>query len=111
MKVMADLSVIPLGAGTSLSSYIAECEAVLEKAGIKSRLHAFGTNLEGEWDTVMEAVKACHEVLHSMGVPRISTTLKISTRSDRTQNIEDRISSVTEKKRLGSQKQEKGDRP
>jgi uncharacterized protein (TIGR00106 family) len=99
MKVTADLSVIPLGVGVSLSSYIAECESVLEKAGIKTRLHAFGTNLEGDWDTVMEALKTCHEVLHSMGVPRISTTLRISTRSDRVQTMEDRLASVNAKKR------------
>jgi uncharacterized protein (TIGR00106 family) len=60
MKVMADLSVIPLGVGVSLSSYIAECESVLERAGLKTRLHAFGTNIEGEWEAVMEAVRTCH---------------------------------------------------
>jgi uncharacterized protein (TIGR00106 family) len=98
MKVMADLSVIPLGVGVSLSSYIAECEAVLERAGLRTRLHAFGTNIEGEWEAVMEAVRACHEVLHSKGVSRISTTLRISTRSDRVQTMEDRIASVTSKK-------------
>ncbi len=97
MKVIADLSVMPLGVGVSLASYIAACEKVLAKAGLKTRLHGYGTNIEGEWDEVMKAIKECHEKLHEMGVPRISTSLHIGTRVDKEQSLEDRIRSVQEK--------------
>ncbi len=40
-------------------------------------LHAYGTNIEGEWDDVFLAVKKCHEKVHEMGSPRISTTLRV----------------------------------
>lgn len=97
MKVIADLCVIPLGTERSLSPYVAACHRVLEEAGLKVRLHAYGTNIEGEWDTVMAAVKQCHEVVHEMGAPRISTVLKLGTRVDRTQTMEDKVNSVMEK--------------
>jgi len=97
MKVIVDLCVVPIGTGVSLGSYIAECEKILLRAGLKTRLHGNGTNIEGEWDTVMRAIKDCHEALHKMGVPRISSTIILGTRVDREQTIEDKIRSVEEK--------------
>ena len=97
MKVIADFCVVPIGVGVSLGSYIAECEKILLKAGLKTHLHGYGTNVEGEWDEVMRAIKECHRVLHDMGVPRISTTIRLGTRIDRDQTIEDKIRSVEEK--------------
>ncbi len=97
MKLIADLCVVPLGVGVSLSPYIAECEKVLKEAGLSTHLHAYGTNIEGDWDEVMAAIKRCHERLHELGVPRISSTLRFGTRIDREQSIADKIRSVSEK--------------
>ena len=94
MRVIVDLCVIPLGVGVSLSKYIAACERLLSDAGLKTQLHAYGTNVEGEWDEVMSAVKRCHEKLHEMGVPRISSTMRLGTRVDRLQTMEDKVRSV-----------------
>jgi uncharacterized protein (TIGR00106 family) len=77
MKVIADVCVIPMGVGT--------------------RMHAYGTSLEGEWDTVFAAIKRCHESLHAIGAPRISTAIQVGTRTDREQTMEDKIRSVEEK--------------
>lgn len=96
MRVIVDLCVVPLGVGVSLSRYIAACERVLSASGLKTQLHAYGTNIEGEWDEVMAAVKRCHETLHAMGVPRISTTVKLGTRTDRSQSMADKVRSVEE---------------
>jgi uncharacterized protein (TIGR00106 family) len=97
VKVIADLSVIPLGVGVSVSKYVAACERVLTEAGLKIKLHAYGTNIEGEWDEVFAAVKRCHEVVHEMGAPRISSNLRFGTRTDRDQGMNDKIKSVEEK--------------
>lgn len=97
MMVTADLCIIPLGVGVSLSDYVAACQKVLKEAGLKVELHAFGTNVEGEWDAVMAAVKACHEAVHALGAPRIHTSIKIGTRTDRAQSLEDKVSSVERK--------------
>lgn len=97
MKVILDLCVIPLGVGVSVSAYVAACEKVLKEAGLKTALHAYGTNIEGEWDTVFAAVKRCHEVVHQMGAPRISSVIKMGTRTDRPQTMEDKVKSVEAK--------------
>ena len=94
MRVLADLSVIPLGVGVSLSEYVAACERVLRQSGLDPKLHAFGTEIEGDWDTVMTAVRRCHDVVHEMGAPRVSTTVKLSTRVDRDQTLADKVKSV-----------------
>ena len=64
-------------------------------------MHAYGTNIEGEWDDVMAAVKRCHEVVHDMGAPRVSTTLKLGTRTDRAQTMGDKITSLEAKLEQG----------
>jgi len=97
MKLIADISIIPLGVGLSLSPYVAACEKVLAEAGLAPRLHANGTDVEGDWDEVMAALKRCHEALHAMGVPRIATNLRLGTRVDRESSMDAKLASVREK--------------
>ncbi|MGP8246903.1 MAG: MTH1187 family thiamine-binding protein [Bryobacteraceae bacterium] len=97
MEVIADLCIIPMGVGVSVSKEVALCERILAEAGLKTKLHAYGTNIEGDWDAVFQAVKRCHEALHAAGVPRISTSMRFGTRTDRVQKMEDKIRSVEEK--------------
>lgn len=94
MKVILDLCVIPMGVGVSVSKYVAVCEEILKEAGLKIKLHAYGTNIEGEWDSVFAAVKKCHETIHQMGAPRISSNIRVGTRTDRPQTMDDKIRSV-----------------
>jgi uncharacterized protein (TIGR00106 family) len=97
MKAIADISIIPLGVGLSLSSYVAACEQVFTEHGLEPKLHANGTNVEGDWDRVMDALKACHERLHEMGVPRVATNLRVGTRTDREPSMDAKLNSVKEK--------------
>src|SRR4030066_1670806 len=99
MKVIVDFCLVPVGVGVSVSKYIVECEKILSDAGLKTQLHAYGTNIEGEWDEVFAAIKCCHERVHEMGVPRISSTIRFGTRTDREQTMEAKIKSVQEKLR------------
>ena len=97
MKAIAEFTVIPIGVGVSLSKYVAACERILGETGLTYELHANGTNVEGEWDAVMGAIKRCHETLHGMGAPRIATIVKIGTRVDRDQKMDEKITSVKAK--------------
>ena len=97
MKVIADLCVVPIGIGVSVSREIAACERVLRDAGLEINLHAYGTNIEGEWDEVFAAIRRCHEVVHGMGAPRISSTIRLGTRTDREQSMQDKVASVEAK--------------
>jgi uncharacterized protein (TIGR00106 family) len=97
MKVIADISVVPIGVGVSLSKYVAACEQVLKDAGLETTLHAYGTNIQGDWDAVFSAIKRCHEAVHKMGAPRVSTVIKVGTRTDRDQTMGDKVKSVKTK--------------
>src|SRR5512145_1258720 len=97
VQVIVDFCLVPLGVGVSVSPYVAECQKILFARGLKFELHANGTNIEGEWDNVMNAIKACHEAVHRMGAPRITTTLKLGTRTDRDQTMADKVHSVRTK--------------
>ena len=97
MQVILDLCVVPLGVGVSVSKYVAACQEVLAESGLHFSMHAYGTNIEGEWDAVLAAVKRCHQRVHEMGAPRITTTIKLGTRTDRQQSMDDKLQSVRDK--------------
>ena len=96
MFVSIDLCLVPIGVGTSLSPYIKECIEVIKSEGLNYELGANGTAIEGEWDKVFECVKKCHEKIHSKGAPRIYTTMKVNTRTDKEQKFSDKVKSVLE---------------
>ena len=97
MKVMIDLCVVPMGVGVSVSDHVVECQRVFQEAGLGHEMHPYGTNVEGDWDAVMAAVKRCHEKMHEMGVARVSSSMRIGTRSDREQTMHDKLDSVYQK--------------
>ena len=97
MHVIADICIIPMGVGVSVSREVTACERILRESGLKTALHAYGTNVEGEWEQVFAALRRCHEELHTMGVPRVSTNLRLGTRTDKRQTMEDKVRSVEEK--------------
>ncbi len=97
MNVILDLCIVPIGVGVSLSPYVAACEKVLRQAGLKTVLHANGTNIEGEWEKVFAAVRRCHEVVHEKGAPRVFTVMKLGTRTDRVQTMDEKTKSVETK--------------
>lgn len=99
MKCMADLCVIPIGEGVSVAEEVIQCERILRTFPIETQMHAYGTNLYGDWDEVFAAIKACHEQLHDQGVVRISSTIRVGTRTDKEQTFADKIAAVTD--RLG----------
>ncbi|KAI7943855.1 hypothetical protein MJO28_011383 [Puccinia striiformis f. sp. tritici] len=112
----ADFCLIPIGGedGASVGKYIAECQRVLAKTGLEykvgflclSAIHylitsmspsGYGTGLEGPWDEVMNAIKACHEAVHKMGCPRVATDIRIGTRIDKPSSLSQKVQSVEER--------------
>lgn len=97
MRAIMDFTVFPIGTGNSISSYIAACERVLTYAGLDPHLHAFGTEVEGEWEALMVAVRRCHEAVHRTGAPRVLTYLKLETRNNDEANLSQPVDSVRRK--------------
>jgi len=94
MKAMADICIVPIGVGVSLGEYVAAACEELEASGLRTALHAYGTNVEGDYDVICAALKRSLERIHAMGAPRITCTIKLGTRIDREQSMEDKLESV-----------------
>ena len=61
---------------------------------VRSVLQAFN---RGDWDAVFAVIKKCHETVHEMGAPRITTSIRLGTRVDRKQTMADKVDSVERK--------------
>jgi len=92
--ILAEVTFIPMGAGASLSPYIAEAWRLIRESGLKHEFHSMGSNLEGEWDDVMALVRRCHERFFEMGAPRVSTSLKIGERRDKASTLRSKVEHV-----------------
>ena len=96
MNVIADLCVVPIGVGVSLSTYVAACEDVLKQTRLKTTLHPNGTAIEGQWDEVMAVVRRCHQALEQ-DCARIVTTMKIDYRKGTKPRMAAKIDAVEAK--------------
>jgi uncharacterized protein YqgV (UPF0045/DUF77 family) len=50
------------------------CLGVIPPEPLFDDNNSAGTNVEGPWSQVMDAIKACHEAVHAMGTPRIAVS-------------------------------------
>jgi uncharacterized protein (TIGR00106 family) len=83
MKALAEIQVVPLGVGVSVRKEVMRAHEIIKQSGLVVQLHAYGTNVEGELDTILSAIGRIHETLHAEGVVRIVTNVKIGTRTDK----------------------------
>ena len=83
MKALAEIQVIPIGVGISVRKEVKRAHEVIRTSGLRVQLHAYGTNVEGDLEAILAAVRRIHETLHAEGTVRLSTFLKIGTRTDK----------------------------
>ena len=94
LATIADLCIIPLGVGVSLAEHIAAAYRIIASSGLKHELHAYGTNVEGDYELVCATLRRCIEKIHAMGAPRVTCTIKLGTRVDREQTMKDKVESI-----------------
>jgi uncharacterized protein (TIGR00106 family) len=101
-KVFADVTIVPLGTGTtSLSDYVAAAEQVLKQyPTVRYRLNPMSTTLEGELDSILEIIRKMHEAPFNAGAQRVSTTIRIDERRDKETSLEHKVQVVQEKAQL-----------
>ena len=98
MHAIVGFTLVPIGAGISVSPFVAAVERVLEASGLTFEVNSNSTNIEGEWDEVFAVIRRCHEVVHGEGAPRIHTCLQVGTRTDREQRMAEKLASVVERR-------------
>ena len=87
MRATGEIHVIPIGEGVSVREWVQRAHEVLQESGLDVQLHAYGTNVEGELAEIFDAVRLVHETLHAEGVVRLSTAIKIGTRTDKAPSL------------------------
>lgn len=95
MHIIADICVVPLTGSISVREEVARAHAILRDTGLPVTLHGYGTNIEGDYDTIMAALKQIHQELHAGGVPRITTSIRLGSRTDKHQTVADKIDAVS----------------
>jgi len=95
--MIADFSIAPVGAGESLSEYVADAFRVIRESGVAHAHHAMGTNLEGDWDEVMSVIKQCRDRLLER-CNRVSISIKIDDRVGVTDGLTRKLRSVEPKR-------------
>jgi uncharacterized protein (TIGR00106 family) len=91
MKALADIQIVPLGEGVSVRDTVKRAHEMLRDSGLEVSLHAFGTNVEGELGDVLNAVKKLHETLHGEGTPRLTSSIKLGTRTDKEPSLSEKL--------------------
>ena len=83
MKAIAEIQVVPIGAGVSVRAEVKRAHEILRESGLTVQLHSYGTNVEGDLDLILMTIRRVHEQLHAEGVVRLSTAIKLGTRTDK----------------------------
>jgi len=94
MKAVAEIQVIPIGVGVSLRKEVAIAHKIIEESGLSVELHGYGTNVEGDLDTILATISRIHQRLHEEGTPRLATSVKIGTRQDKDHNLKAKVQAV-----------------
>jgi uncharacterized protein (TIGR00106 family) len=96
MSVLVEFSVVPIGAGVSVSPHVARVLKIVAESGLPYKANPMGTVLEGEWDRVMAVIGKCHaEVMKD--AERAITSIKIDDRKGKEQRLDKKLESVEQK--------------
>lgn len=98
MHAIVAFTLVPVGAGTSVSPYVAVIERILEQSELNFEVNCNSTNIEGEWEQVFAVLKQCHDAVHQAGAPRIHTCIQVGTRTDREQLMAEKLASVVKRR-------------
>ena len=96
MNTLVAVAIAPFGQGEELSRYVAEVVEVIRASGLKNRTYSMFTEIEGEWDEVMDCVKRATFVLAQRGI-RTEVVLKADIRPGFENTMEGKVQRLEEK--------------
>ena len=94
--VLLEMSIVPLGAGESVSPYVAECIDLIDKSGLDYEVHSMGTIVEGDLDEVIGLMRSCIEKMASHS-DRVSCSAKLDYRKGAKGRLASKVDSVEKK--------------
>lgn len=79
MNTLVAVAIAPCGTGDEMADEVAEVVRVIRESGLTCRTNSMFTEIEGEWDEVMQVVKDATFVLANKGI-RTEVVLKADIR-------------------------------
>ena len=95
--IQAEISIYPLATKTtSASFYIAKAiESIKNMENIRYEINSMGTILESDnIDVINKASKNMIETVHHLGINRVEVIIKIDSRTDKQQKMEEKVNSI-----------------
>lgn len=98
MPVVAEIAMVPVGTcSPSMSQMLADSLQVLDTYGLIYEVTATGTNVEGDLDTILRAVKDMESVPFTAGAERVILMLRLDDRRDKPISLAYEEESIEEK--------------
>lgn len=95
MNTLVAVAIAPFGVGNELSQEVAEVVKVIRESGLPNRTTSMFTEIEGEWDEVMQVIKEATFILAEKGI-RTEVVLKADIRPGYTNTINTKIDKVND---------------
>ena len=95
--IQAEISIYPMATKTtSASIYIAKAiESIKNMENIRYEINSMGTILESDnIDVINKASKNMIETVHHLGINRVEVIIKIDSRTDKQQKMEEKVNSI-----------------
>jgi uncharacterized protein (TIGR00106 family) len=90
--IVADFSMIPMGSGTSGSTYVRAVHDLLRELNVKFIPGPMSTAVQTEsFKQLFEIIEKANQLLAKMGLQRIITSIRIDYRLDREITIESKL--------------------
>ncbi|MEM4946519.1 MAG: MTH1187 family thiamine-binding protein [Archaeoglobaceae archaeon] len=94
--IVADVSIIPIGAGESVSKFVKKTVEELKKSGLRVEVSAMSTVVEANnIDVLFAAIQRAREAVFSMGAKRVYTIIRIDERRDKESGIDIKKSAIS----------------
>jgi uncharacterized protein (TIGR00106 family) len=96
--IVADIRILPVGTGTSLSQHIKAVHNMLDEEGVKYIPGPMSTALEvNSLDDLFDVIEQANQLLAESGVQRILTTINIDYRLDKEISMDTKLLAVKKK--------------
>ena len=95
MNTLIALAIAPCGVGEELSEYVADVVKVIRESGLPNKTTSMFTEIEGEYDKVMEVVKKATFVLAEKGI-RTEVVIKMDIRPGFTDMMNKKLDQLEE---------------
>jgi uncharacterized protein (TIGR00106 family) len=91
--MLASFSIVPVGAGEELKEYVAGIIDIIDRSGLKYKLGAMQTTVEGGDSEVMALILQCHRHMRKKA-KRVLTHVSIDDREGATGRLEGKVADV-----------------